>query len=56
MMKYHDQRVNFKRFNPIILVLLRVTESKKDPTQGKLNPTWEGHTRLSNIPKDELTT
>ena len=39
MIRYHDQRVKFKRFNIGDLVLHGVTESTKDPTQGKLNPT-----------------
>ena len=56
MMKYHKQRVKLKRFNPRDIMLRKVTETTKDLTQGKLNPTWEGCTRSSSIPEEELIT
>ena len=40
--KYHDQKVKLRRFNPGELVLRKVIEVTKVPTQGKLNLTWEG--------------
>ena len=42
MAKYHDQRVRLRRFNPDDMVLRKVSQATKDPTQGKLGPTWEG--------------
>ena len=35
-----------KRFNIRDLVLWKVTPATKDPTQGKLGPTWEGPYRV----------
>ena len=35
MSKYHDQRVKH-RFNPRDMVLRKVSQATKDPTQGKL--------------------
>ena len=32
MMKYHDQRVKLRRFNPGDLMLRKITEATKDPT------------------------
>ena len=37
--KYHDQKVKLRRFNAGELVLRKVIEVTKVPTQGKLNPT-----------------
>ena len=42
MKKYHNQRIKLRRFNPDNMVLQKVSQSIKDPTQGKLGPTWEG--------------
>ena len=42
MTKYHNQRIKLRRFNPDNMVLQKVSQSIKDPTQGKLGPTWEG--------------
>ena len=42
MAEYYNQRVKLKRFNIEDLVLRKVTPTTKDPTQGKLGPTWEG--------------
>ena len=42
MTKYHNQRVKLKRFNPGDMVLWKVSQATKDPTQEKLGPNWEG--------------
>ena len=39
---YYDQRVKHREFKVGDLVLRKVTLTTKDPTQGKLGPTWEG--------------
>uniref|UniRef100_A0A2N9GAF1 Integrase zinc-binding domain-containing protein n=1 Tax=Fagus sylvatica TaxID=28930 RepID=A0A2N9GAF1_FAGSY len=40
--RYHDRRVKHREFRVGDLVLRKVTLATKDPTQGKLGPTWEG--------------
>ena len=35
MEKYHNQRVKLRRFNPDDMVLQRVPQATRDPTQGK---------------------
>ena len=42
MVHYYNQRVKLKRFSIRDLVLQKVTLATKNPTQGKLGPTWEG--------------
>ena len=42
MTRYHYQRVKLKLFNPRNMVLRKVSQATKDPTQGKLGPNWEG--------------
>ena len=42
MTKYHNQRVKLRRFNPDNKVLRKVSQATREPTQGKLGPTWEG--------------
>ena len=42
MTEYYNKRVKLRRLNIGDLVLRRVTPATKDPTQGKLGPTWEG--------------
>ena len=42
MARYHDRRVKHREFKVGDLVLRKVTLATKDPTQGKLGPTWEG--------------
>ena len=41
MVECYNQKVKLKRFNIGDLVLRKVTPAMKDPTQGKLGPTWE---------------
>ena len=45
MAKYYNRKVKVRRFNIGDLVLRKVSQSTKDPSQGKLGPTWEGPTR-----------
>ena len=42
MAEYYNKRVKLRRLNIGDLVLRKVTPATKDPTQGKLSPTWEG--------------
>ena len=42
MVDYYNQRVKLKRFSIRDLALQKVTLATKNPTQGKLGPTWEG--------------
>jgi ribonuclease HI len=41
MARYYDRRVKHREFGVGDLVLRKVTLATKDPTQGKLGPTWE---------------
>ena len=45
MAKYYNRKVKVRRFNIGDLVLRKVSQATKDPSQGKLGPTWEGPTR-----------
>ena len=38
--EYYNKRVKLIRLNIGDLILCRVTPATKDPTQGKLGPTW----------------
>nr|XP_023896291.1 uncharacterized protein LOC112008185 [Quercus suber] len=42
MTEYYNRRVKLRRLDIGDLVLRKVTQATKDPTQGKLGPTWEG--------------
>uniref|UniRef100_A0A2N9I6U4 RNA-directed DNA polymerase n=1 Tax=Fagus sylvatica TaxID=28930 RepID=A0A2N9I6U4_FAGSY len=46
MARYYDRRVKHREFKIGDLVLRKVTLATKDPTQGKLGPTWEGPYRV----------
>ena len=37
--KHHNQRVKLRRLNPNDMVLRKVSQATRDPTQGKLGPT-----------------
>ena len=41
MVEYYNKRVKLRRLNIGDLVLRKVTIATRDPTQGKLGPTWE---------------
>ena len=49
MARYYDRRVKHREFKVGDLVLRKVTLATKDPTQGKLGPTWEGPYRVVNF-------
>ena len=42
MMRYYNQRVKLKQFNPRDMVLRKVSQATKDLNNGKLGPNWEG--------------
>uniref|UniRef100_A0A2N9JBP4 Reverse transcriptase domain-containing protein n=1 Tax=Fagus sylvatica TaxID=28930 RepID=A0A2N9JBP4_FAGSY len=49
MARYYDRRVKHREFKVGDLVLRKVTLATKDPTQGKLGPTWEGPYRVVKL-------
>ena len=46
MMEYYNKRVKLRQLDIRDLVLCKVTPATKNPTQGKLGPTWEGPYRV----------
>ena len=42
MAEYYNKRVKLRRLDIGDLVMRKVTPATRDPTQGKLGPTWEG--------------
>ena len=42
MAKYHNRKVKVRRFNMRDLVLRKISQATKNPSQGKLGPAWEG--------------
>ena len=52
MAEYYNKRVKLRQLDIVDLVLRKVTIATKDPTQGKLGPTWEGSYE-SSITLDE---
>ena len=46
MAEYYNRRVKLRQLDIGDLVLRKVTTATKDPTQGKLGPTWEGPYRV----------
>ena len=42
MIRYNNQRVKLKCFNPGDMVLRKVSQATKDPNEGKLGSNWEG--------------
>ena len=47
--RYYDRRVKPKNYKPGDLVLKKLLLARKDPTQGKLGPNWEGPYIVSHI-------
>ena len=41
MARYYNKKVKVRRFNTVDLVLRKVSQATKDPSQGKLGPAWE---------------
>ena len=48
MAKYYNSRVRHRDFQVGDLVLRKVTGTKKDPSQEKLGPNWEGSYRITS--------
>ena len=46
MAEYYNKRVKLRQLDIGDLVLCKTTTATKDPTQGKLGPTWEGPYRV----------
>ena len=46
MAEYYNKRVKLRRLDIGDLILRKTTPATKDPTQGKLGPTWEGPYRV----------
>ena len=46
MAEYYNKRVKLRQLDIGDLVLRKVTPATKNPTQGKLGPTWEGSYRV----------
>ena len=42
MAEYYNKAVKLRRLDIGDLILRKVTPATRDPTQGKLDPTWEG--------------
>ena len=42
MAKYYNRKVKVRRFTTRDIVLRKVSQATKDPSQGKLGPAWEG--------------
>ncbi|XP_030941985.1 uncharacterized protein LOC115967011 [Quercus lobata] len=53
MAEYYNKRVKLRRLDIGDLVLRKVTIATKDPTQGKLGPTWEGPYRVIHYSRQE---
>ena len=46
MTEYYNKRVKLRQLDIRDLILCKVTPATKNPTQGKLGPTWEGPYRV----------
>ena len=53
MSKYYNKRVKLRRLNIGDLVLRKVTLATKDPTQGKLGPTWEEPYKVTHYSRQD---
>ena len=42
MARYYNRKVKVKRFNTRDLVLGKISQATRNPSQGNLGPTWEG--------------
>ena len=42
MARYYNRKVKVRKFNIGDLILRKVSQVTKDPSQGKLGPAWEG--------------
>ena len=48
MAKHYNTKIKPKYFDVMDLILRKVTIATKDPTQGKLDPNWEGPYKVVN--------
>ena len=48
MARYYNRKVKVRRFNIRDLVLRKISQATKNPSQGKLGPAWEGPYELIN--------
>ena len=48
MIKHYNSRIWHKDFQVRDLILRKVMGAARDPTQGKLNPNWEGPYRITS--------
>ena len=48
MAKQNNSRVRHRDFKVEDLILRKVIDATKDPTQGKLGPNWEGPYRITS--------
>ena len=48
MAKHNNSRVRHRDFKVEDLILRKVTDATKDPTQGKLGPNWEGPYKITS--------
>ena len=48
MAEYCNKRVKLRQLNIGDLILRKFTLATKDPTQGKLGPTWEGSYKVTH--------
>ena len=46
--KYYNSRVRHKDFQVGDLVIRKVMDTSRDPTQGKLSPNWEGPYKITS--------
>ncbi|GFS30910.1 hypothetical protein Acr_00g0014690 [Actinidia rufa] len=53
--KYYNRRVKHQSFFPSDLVLRKVTLSTKEPSVGKLGPTWEGPYKVIKVSRSGPT-
>ena len=47
--RYYDRKVKPRSYKPGDLVLKKLLPTRKDPTQGKLGPNWEGPYIVSHV-------
>ena len=52
MARYYNRKVKVRRFNTEDLVLRKVSQATKDPSQGKLGLDWEGPYEVIRHSKD----
>jgi len=51
MARYYNKKLKVRRFNTGDLVIRKVSQATKDPSQGKLGPVWEGPYKVTRHSK-----